>query len=208
MSLKARIKQYGIFNSLKRLIKMRLRKLGFHYESFWYLVNTIDISEIEKKMQKYSYDDVQELNLNDFKNADPEIFNKKKLELIQSRFESGKFLCYGIVIDSTLVYSFWITSYKGNFPTKYKKSILLDKNEGFLEDAYCQPAYRKSGLHSKMTLYNLLQLHKLGKVKNIVLVLSENRPALKAQIKSGFKKEKKIIFISIFKKSYCIEKQL
>lgn len=208
MSIKNSIKQYGYFNSFKRLLKLLIGKFGIKYESFWYMVNTTVINAITQKMCKYSYEDVIELNFDDFKNADPHVFSKKKLNLIRSRFESDNFRCYGIIDNRVLVYSFWITTNKISFPSKYKKSLLLDKNEGFLEDAYCHPLYRRKGFHSKMTLYNLLQLHKLDRSKNIVLVLSENRPAYKANLKSGFKTEKKIIFISIFGKTYYIEKYL
>lgn len=206
MSFKTSIKQYGLFNSLKRLIKMILRKLGFHYESFWCFVNTMDINAIEQKMQKYSYDGVRELSINDFENGDYEIFNKKKLHLIHKRFESGEYWSFGIVENTKLVYSCWITTKQINFPAKFKKSISLNYNEGFLEDAYCHPDFRGKGLHSKMNLFRLLQLHKLGKEKSIVIVLSENIPAIKSQIKCGFKKEKQIIFITVFNKSYFIEK--
>ncbi len=207
MNIKSSIKQYGIYNSFKRLVKMILRKLGFHYESFWYLVNKLDIEEVKQKMQKNSYEDVKELNIIDFKKGDPEIFNKNKLDLIQNRFQSKNYWSYGVVENSKLVYSCWITSQQVSYPDKFKKSVPLKENEGFMVDAYCHPAHRGKGLHSKMNLFRLLQLHKLDKEKIIVLVLSENIPALKSQIKSGFKKEKKIVFLKIFSKQFYFEKK-
>ena len=200
--------QYGFFNSFKRLIKRIFGKLGFHYESFWYLANNIDIIDVKQKMQNYSYDLVKELNFDDFENSDSEILNEKKLNLIRSRFESGKYWSYGIIDNSTLVYYCWISIQNINFPSKYKKSISLNRNEACLEDAYCHPSFRRKKLHSKMNLYRLLKLHEFGKDKIIALVLSENTPALKVQLNSGFEKKKKITFITIFDKSYYIEKHL
>lgn len=206
MNVKNSIKQYGYFNSFKRFLKYILRKLGIHYESYWYMVNTIDINAIKQKMQKYSYDDVKELNFVNFKNGDPDIFNKKKLDLIKNRFESGKFWCYGIFHNSQLIYSTWISKNTVNFNATFKKSLPLHSHQAVLEDSYCHPKYRGQGLHSKMNLYRMKQIFELNNTEIIAIVLKENKPAIKVQLKSGFKKNKKITLITLFNKSYYIEK--
>jgi hypothetical protein len=206
MSLKEKFKQYGFKNALKRTAKFLLRKLGIQYESFLFFVNNIDIDEIQQKMQKYDYTDVKELTLDDFNKGDPSVFNDKKMDLIKFRFESGKYWAYGIFNKDKLVYSCWITTHEISFPDKYNKSITLNSNEGFLVDAYCHPTFRGKGLHSKMNLFRLSQLHKMGKDKNIVLVLSENTPAVKSQLKSGFTISKKISFLKIWNKQFYFEK--
>lgn len=208
MSLKSTIRQYGLYRSFKRLLKMTLRKLGFHYESFWYLINSINIEEVRQEMRKYSYDDVKELTINDFKNGDSEIFNEDKLELIKDRLKNNKFWSYGILHNSILVYSTWISKNNINFNTTISKTLPLNSRQAVLEDSYCHPNFRGKGLHSKMNLYRLLKSYEQNNNDAIAIVVSENIPALKVQLKSGFRKEKKIIFIKFFNNSYYIEKQV
>lgn len=208
MKISSSIKQYGIVNSSKRIIKAILRRLGVDIESFWYLENTIDIKVINAKMLLRNYDDVRELTLRDFENIDSEIYSKDKYHLIKSRFKNGKYWCYGVFSDDKLVYLCWINNSNINYPSRFKKSSVLKPNQGLLEDAYCHSAYRGKGLHSKMNLYRLSELYKKGVDKVGVLVLIENTPALKTQLKSGLKKHKKITFLKLFGKQYYFEKKI
>lgn len=205
MNTFSKIKQYGYLNSLRRLIKILLRKIGIHYESFWYMTNRLNSEEIKERMQKFDYSDVRELRLEDFKNAASVAFTDAKIKLIEERVNSGKYWSFGVFDRSTLIYSCWITTSEIIFPCN-KKVCELGKFEGLLEDAYCHPDYRGKSLHSKMNLYRLLKLHEKGRKRIIAIVLSENIPAIKSQLKSGFVKEKKLSFLQLFGKNFFIEK--
>ena len=206
MSLKAKIKQYGFKNSLKRAAKSLLRRIGIQYESFYLMVNHIDQDDLKQKMERYDYSDVKELTYNDFKLGDPSVFTPEKMELIKSRYETGKYWAYGLVENNILAYSCWISLSQINFPEKYQTNIKLDNNQGFLEDAYCHPAFRGKGLHSKMNLFRIHQLNKKNKREIFVVLVKDNIPALKSQLKSGFQISKQMSFLKIFGKLYTFEK--
>ena len=152
MSLKAKIKQYGIKNSFKRAVKSLLRRIGIQYESFYFMVNHIDPNELKQKMERYDYSDVKELTFDDFKLGDPAVFTSAKMQLIKSRFENGKYWAYGTVEKNKLIYSTWISKNDINFSTHYKYSIKLNYNEAVFEDSYCHYNYGGMGIHYKMNL--------------------------------------------------------
>ena len=56
-----------------------------------------------------------------------------------------------------------------------------------------------------MNLYRIRFLINEGRFKIYVLVISENTPALKSQIKSGFMINKKMFFLKIFGKQFFKE---
>lgn len=208
MNVKNNIKQYGFYNSFKRLIKMFLREFGVQYESFWYLVNEINIEDIKQKMQKYSYEDVTELRIDDFKKGDSEIFNFKKIKLIHSRLDSNKYWCYGIFHNSKLIYSTWISKNVINFNTSISKTISLNPNQAILEDSYCHPDYRGQGLHTKMNLFRLRKIYEMDNTEAVAIVLNENKPALRTQLKSGFIIVKTIIFFKVFNNQFYFERKV
>jgi hypothetical protein len=59
-----------------------------------------------------------------------------------------------------------------------------------------------------MNLFRLKKIAEMGLTEAIVVVVVENTPAVKTQLKSGFHKEKKICLIKLFGKTYYIEKEL
>jgi len=206
MTLKAKIKQYGIKNSFKRVAKSLLRRIGIQYESFYLMVNHIDPNELKQKMERFDYSDVKELTYDDFKLGDPDVFTPEKMQLIQSRFENGKCWAYGIFEKNRLIYSTWISKNDINFSTHYKYSIKLNYNQAVLEDSYCHYNYRGMGLHSKMNLYRLNKMVSLGVNIAYVVVVVNNQPALKTQLKSNFQISKQISFFKIWGKQYTFEK--
>ncbi len=207
MSLKAKIKQYGIKNSIKRAVKSLLRYIGIQYESFYLMVNNIDPNELKRKMERYDYSDVKELTYDDFKLGNPEVFTASKMQLIKSRFENGKYWAYGILDDNLLAYSCWVNAHELQYPTVTHKTIPFNENAALLQDAYCHPTYRGKGYHSKMNLYRLYKIEEKKIPKAIAIVLFENKPAYKTQLKSGFKVEKQIKFIKVVTKTFQTEKE-
>lgn len=206
MSLKAKIKQYGLINSLWRGVKYLLRCIGIHCESYWYMVNQIDFAVLNYKMQQYDYSDVKELSFSDFFKADPAVFTPAKLKLIKTRLKNGKYLAFGIVKNNMLAFSCWINTSELEYPVNFTKIRPLRENEGLLQDAYCDNAYRGLGYHSKMTLFRLNQLQKLKRNRIIVIVLKENIPSFKTLSKSGFQIKKTITVCKIWGKAYSFEK--
>ena len=67
MKIREKIIQYGWINSLARLFKIIMRKLGVVFESYWFMLNKLDRDAIEFEMHKYDYSDVKELTIDDFK---------------------------------------------------------------------------------------------------------------------------------------------
>lgn len=208
MSLKAKIKQYGLINSFKRAVKSPLRLLGIHYESFYLMVNHIRQEELKQKMECYDYSDVKELTYDDFKLGDPAVFTPAKMQLIKSRFEKGNYWAYGILENNKLIYSTWISKNDINFSMNYTYSIRLYNNHAVLEDSYCHHNYRGRGLHSKMNLYRLLKMLSFGVNTAYAVVVLNNSPALKTQLKSGFQISKQISFFKILGKQCTFEKKL
>ncbi|MCY1635011.1 hypothetical protein [Marinifilum sp. D737] len=205
MNIKAKFKQYGLKSSCSRSLKFLLRRIGIDYESYYLMVNRIDIDEINRKMEKFDFSDVEELSLSDFEKGDPNDFTASKFELIKSRFESGKYWAFGIIKNDMLVYSCWINTAELQFPTRFFKRFPFRADEGLLQDAYCHPDYRGKKYHSKMNLYRLFKLYELKKKKAIVIVLNDNIPAFKSQLKSGFIVENKITFLKILNRIFLFD---
>lgn len=205
MSLKTKIKQYGIKNSIKRGVKLLYRRIGVQYESYYLLENNVDIEELHFKMQQYDFSDIQELSFDDFMKADPAVFTAAKIEIIRSRFNIGNYRAYGIKNQHNLIYSFWVTDQYMTYPVE-KKPIPLQSNVGFLEDAYCDHLFRGKGLHTKMTLYLVNLLYENRKNKILTVILCENTPAIKSQLKCGFKITKKTVFLKMWGLSRRFEK--
>lgn len=199
----SKIKQYGLMNSFKRLIYSFFRIFNIYYESIYFMVIHAKKNDIITKMNKYDYSDVKTLNLRDFQKGDPSIFTKKKLELIKNRLNSGNYVSFGIIFKNRLVYSCWIC--RKNIIMPNSKIFKLKVNEGLLEDAYCHQDFRGKGYHSKMNLFRIRFLLDEGRFKIYVLIVSENIPALKSQIKSGFVINKKLFFLKIFGKHFYKE---
>lgn len=203
MSISAKIKQYGLMNFTKRGFKFLLRKvLGIRFESFYFMINHINIEEINLRMLHYDYSDVRELTFDDFKLGDPDVFTPSKLQLIKLRFENDKYWAYGIVDNKNLIFSCWINAYELKYPTISNKAIPFTGNAASLQDAYCHPEYRGKGYHSKMTLYRLYKIAEMQIPKAITIVLFENIPSYKTQLKSGFIVEKHIKVFKFLNKTF------
>lgn len=201
MKIKIKIKQYGVINSIRRAVKSLLRRIGFVYESYYLMVNNININEVSLKLKQFDYSSVKELTFEDFEKGDKSHFTTPKMELLKSRFYNDDYKAYGILKRGVLVCSGWINTEELHYPRIFEKSFPLKNNEGLLIDAYCHPDYRGRGFHYLINLYSLLKLYEMKRTKIFVIILSENIPAFKTQKKSGFKMLKKIRFVKIFNKT-------
>lgn len=206
MNLKVKIKQYGFKNSLIRAIKYLLRRIaGVQYESFYLMVNHIDPKVLKHQIEQYDYSDVKELAYEDFTLGDHTVFTPAKMQLIKSRFETGKYWAYGIFINNELAYSTWISFNKLNINGLEYDNYKLNNNQAILEDSHCHQNYRGRGLHTKMNYYRLKKINEMGFDEVIVIVLKENKPAIKVQLKSGFKKNKTIRLLKVGPWKYISE---
>lgn len=182
---KADFKQYGFSGFVKRGCKFLLRKVGIDVNSYYYMVNTIDAEERRRQFEAAGLPPVKELTYEDFLTGDSSVFTEKKLSSIRARLSEGTFKAFGIIENGCLIYSCWISLKKLESSSSFVNGS-LDPDEGLLMDAYCSPLSRGRGLHGAMNSYRLWQLSQNGKQKAVVIVLKENKPAFKSQIKVGF----------------------
>lgn len=194
MSIKESLKQYGL-SSIPRFFKFILRRFGIVVETFYLLSYIIDKSTINEKYRTYDFSEVRELT-----NADTFLLNfigKEKLKLFQERFNSENYSCFSIIKNDKVAYLTWISWRDMNYPTLFNKQEKLDGKQALLEDSYCDPDYRGKGLHSKMNIFRLKKIIERGRFEALVMVLKENKPAIKVQIKSGFSIKSKLCLYKI-----------
>jgi hypothetical protein len=177
-------KQYGFFGFLKRIAKWFLRMIGIRINSYYYMVNDIDYDKQRRLFESKGLTEVKELDYNDFLKGDKTEFTEKKLKRVKQRLDDNGYHAYGIIENGKLVYSCWISL---NWLESHNKCIEgpLSENECLLVDAYCAPEGRGRGFHNTMNSYRLMKAYEHGKRRSIGIVLSENVPAFKSQIKTG-----------------------
>ncbi|WP_339755315.1 hypothetical protein [uncultured Winogradskyella sp.] len=197
MSIINTFKQYRQYAFI-RIVKILFRKFGFIYESFYLLNYTIDKDYVSKIYSSYDYLDVMELKKSDVSRLD--FIDIKKKKLFTERLNSNNYSCFICIDKERIVYFTWISWKYLNYPIIFDKKDKLVSNQALLEDSYCHPDYRGKGFHSKMNSFRLHEIAKRGKTNVLVLVLKENKPALKVQFKNGFKIIEKITFYKIFNK--------
>ncbi|RBP27058.1 hypothetical protein DFR65_1117 [Oceanihabitans sediminis] len=194
MRIKSFINQYR-WSSFPRILKALGRKIGIVSETFFLLKYEINKTDIINKFNELDYSDVQELSEKNLYKIG--FFNEEKLALYKERFDKGSYSCYAIVNDDEIQYLTWISWHNMNYPTFFDKCEALESNQALLEDSYCSPNHRGKGYHSKMNIYRLKKILDKGKSEVLVLVLKENKPALKVQYRSGFYHYKTIKYIKI-----------
>lgn len=170
---------YSFWNTFKR------RVLHISIGKMHYLRLEIDINNVKKQLERFDLP-VKELMYDDFLKGNKDVFKGNKLAFIKKRLKDPNYKAYGIIEDDYLVYSTWISLDKLGLSvdTKY---IKMNPEEGLLEDSYCDPKARGRGLHGIMNFWRINKLYELGKRKVLAMVLDGNTPAMKVQIKSGFK---------------------
>lgn len=162
----------------RRVLRIQLGKIH-------YLRLEIDIDDVRRNLGDFSMD-VKELNIDDFKLGNKSVFTPAKLNFIEKRLHDPNYKAYGIIEDGRLIYSTWISLDKLGLSvdTKY---IKMNQDEGLLEDSFCDYTARGRGIHGKMNFWRINKLYELGKRKVLAMVLDGNNPAMKVQLKSGFK---------------------
>jgi len=196
MSIKDKLKQYGIRNFIGRGIKSIGRKLGFRYERYILIVRDLN-GFVEKPTPKIQLD-IRELNYENFISNNSLKFSPNKFRLFKKRFSSGNYIALGAYHEGNLVYSCWISLNNFESSLNLGNKLRLSPHEGLLVDAYTHPKFRGLGIHTYMSAIRANKLLELNKRRAIGLVLMENLPARKAQAKIGFKGEKIILYIKIF----------
>lgn len=203
MIIKDIFNQYGL-SIFSRLIKAGFRKIGIVYETFYLLKYSIDKIYINQLFNRSDYVDVTEIIEKDICRIG--FIDEKKYLLFKERFKSGDYSCFAIEKDNEIQYLTWISWKKMNYPGFFGKSEVLKVNQALLEDSFCSPKYRGKGYHSKMNIFRMKKILDSGKSEVLALVLKENKPALKVQLKSGFNYYSRIRFIKIGKWNKTIQK--
>ncbi|REG89968.1 hypothetical protein [Winogradskyella sediminis] len=196
MKIKGFIDQYG-WSAVPRLFKAVLRKFGIIIETFFLLKYKLNELDITHKFNKYNYSDVRELTEKDISKI--KFVSSEKLEIYKNRFHSGDYSCYAIIKNKEIQYLTWISWKDMNYPTIFERKEDLNPDEALLEDSFCSPQHRGRGYHSMMNIFRLKKILDQQKSEVLVLVLKENKPALKVQLKSGFYFDSRIKFIKIGK---------
>ena len=175
-----KLKKYGIKGAwaffCHRVIKTYLIKAH-------YLRLNINPPKLEELMKGFDLD-VKELTYDDFLKGDPNVFQRKKMELYKKRFQDSTYKAYGIIENGKLIYSTWISYHRMGMSIERKPQYLAS-NEGYLEDSYCDPVARGRGLHGKMNNYRIKKIMEAGKERVIAIVQDGNTPAFKVQFRSG-----------------------
>lgn len=205
MKIKSFINQYG-WSAIPRLFKAILRKIGIVIETFFLLKYRLNELDITHKFNQYNYSDVKELTDKDISKI--EFVSSEKLEIYKDRFHSGNYSCYAIIKNEEIQYLTWISWRDMNYPTVFEMKKDLKPEEALLEDSYCSPEHRGKGYHSMMNIFRLKKILEQQKSEVLVLVLKENKPALKVQLKSGFYFDSKIEFVKIGKWSKTFQKRI
>jgi peptidoglycan/xylan/chitin deacetylase (PgdA/CDA1 family) len=187
---RATLTQYGPYNFMKRMIKKIIRVLGIHLETYYLLHRYLD-EEIKSHNAKK---EVEIIDLTPQDLEDSQLFNtypELKKEIFRNRFSSHDYQPFGAKMNGRLVYVTWTaTDYLRIEAIGFQKR--LGRGEGALVDSFALPDARGLGLHTLMNGHRLNKLRERGVGKAYVAVLAENRPALKAQLKYGFKQGERI----------------
>lgn len=200
-----KIKQYGIKNAFRRLIKKILRLLSWEQETFFLYGKKISsddsYADLPSEFEAREIFDVEPLKKSPFD------FNHDKLALFKKRFLTDGFHCYGAFKSGILVYYCWISTSEFDFPSgTYKRELSV--NEGLLFDAQCHSSARGAGVHGAMNGYRCQQLVEKGKDKALVVLLKENIPAIRSQIRIGFELFEQINIFRLFGKTKVTVKNM
>lgn len=195
-SIKNKYKQYGFWGFVRRAFKSFLRLFGIEFNRYYFLENTIDYEKQKSFYDSRSLENARELVINDFLNSD-----SPRYITAMNRFSSSGFKAFGVFGDGKLVYSCWISLNKLESHEKIISGT-LPSDSFLLIDAYCAPDARGKGIHGTMNAYRLMKGYELGKKKALAIVLHENSPALKSQIKVGFNVLFEFRTLKVFGKEY------
>jgi len=191
-----KIHQYGYVNSIKRIIKSILRKIGIRHEQYLYCVKELQGCEIKKLPPKIQ-GEIKELNNDLILNSSLIQFSDRKLELFKKRLRDENYIGFGFFHHNLLIYYTWI-SYKEFSMSIPSQGIILASDEALIIDSYCHPNYRQYGIHQYMNDFRIEQIKNKGKTKVVAIVLKENIPARNTQRKSGFECIKLIVYNKLF----------
>lgn len=161
------------------------RVLRIQFGKIHYLRLKIDIDEVNRRLAGFDLP-VKELTYDDFLLGNREVFTSAKLSLLKKRLDDSNYRAYGIIENGRLIYSTWISLERLGLSVN-TRNILLNPEEGLLEDSFCDYSARGRGIHGAMNFWRIRKLHELGKNIVLAMVLDGNTPAMKVQLKSGFK---------------------
>ena len=111
----------------------------------------------------------------------------KKYDRFLDRLKNTKDHLYVVLNGQRVCYCTWVSFDSFIFPRYIKQTKKLQPDEGFIYDSACAEQYRGIGLHSHMNMFCLRKIFENGKLKALVLILENNTPAFKVQVKSGLK---------------------
>ncbi|MEC9303054.1 MAG: hypothetical protein VYD59_01270 [Bacteroidota bacterium] len=197
--IKILYKQYGlgVFN---RLIKSALIRFGLIHETLLVFEKQLNYEDLDKRLKKIDVSNVKKITLKDFDTFSG--LTQSRKELYKKRLDEGSYLVFGIFNNNKLVYYSWVSLKNIGLPFGFQNKIKLDGNQALLEDSFCDADFRGQGYHSKVNIVRQRAILDSGRTEAKVLVVKDNIPAIKTQLKSDFILTSKIVLKKIFKKEY------
>lgn len=185
-------RRYGMRGLVEKVILYLLNAVGIRCEREYCFSISVLADSFSFLIPEQYFHDFKKLTLEDFQlYGDPNWYNPEKMAVMERCFEEKGNAAYGIIEQSRLVCSGWLSLVKfgddaeGLFP-------FLKDSDCYLWDDYTHPAFRGKGLHRWLTAYRLYEASKSGKKKAFSFVAAFNRASVKGFLRCGF--EKKQIF--------------
>ena len=197
--IKILYKQYGlgVFN---RPIKSALIRFGFIYETLLVFEKQLNYEDLDKRLKKIDVSNVKKITLKDFDTFSG--LNQSRKELYKKRLDEGSYFVFGIFNNNKLVYYSWVSLKNIELPFGFQSKIKLESNQALLVDSFCDADYRGLGYHSKVNIVRQKAILDSGRTEAKAIVVKDNTPSIKVQLKSDFILSNKIVLKKIFKKEY------
>lgn len=201
--ISSKIRQYGFFVVLKRLLKKFFKKIGFFHENYFLCIRKIpDQLESVRAPEGYS---AKELSIEDLLQHSAIYFSAQKIEVFKQRFACPNYAGIGIFADGKMICFGWV-SYKTvevPFPDPDNDTLALGENEAYIVDVFTHPEHRGKGINPYCTyqLFNLIK--RSHRTTAITIVDKDNKAARNTFRRCGFVVKKKIEYKSLFGKVTC-----
>lgn len=197
-----KVELYGIKNVIGLGFKFIVRTL-FHIS--WNTYYLMSIKSRDKVMVLPKRVDVRLLKLSDFaRDVDVSFFTKEKKRIYEERFQDKTMRGFGVFEDGKLACLAWLSLKRMEITTTF--NFDLPYSSALLFDDYTQLDFRGKGYHHLINDFRIKYCYQNNIEDIYVFVVHYNIPALKTQVKSGLKIDKKFTLWNIRGKEICSPK--
>ena len=125
-----------------------------------------------------------------------DILREEKLRLWRRRLEEGKVALIAWHGDEVAWYG-WVSMEFEHEPV-FDVDLDLRQDEGYVLDAYTNPKYRGSNLHTYMSVKRLQRLKEMGARRAVGIAAKQNVASRRAHQKGGAVEVKEVSHVNIF----------